>query len=459
MESSDPPATRVPPPEDATRKLQGAALRDRVAVQRVLDLCLQIGEVMLANGVGAVDAAASMTGVAEAYGVRGSQVDITFNRIMISYRRRVGDDPLTAMHQVRSRSLDYSRLHSTDRLVRRIVAGQLDRSLAQAELDRIAGAQHRYPRWVSTAALAAMAGGLAILLGGGAGVAAVAAVVTAGTDRVGRFLNTRGVLLFFQQIVGAAVATAATLILKAIGLAPEANPSVVVAASIVVLLSGLAVVGSVQDALTGYYLTAVARGVEIALYSIGLFVGVTLALRIGIALGINVAVSPNIQPPLLGLPTMVLGGAVAAAAAAVASYAPWRAAAAAGIGGACASAVVLLLSYTDLGQIVSSFGAATLVGLAGAVLSRRLRVPPLVIGMAGIIPLVPGLATYRGFVFLAEDDVLAGVSSLSTALATALALAAGVLLGQFLAQPVRRRLGRLERRYRGPRLAGPRAST
>lgn len=455
----NPPSLQLPVQGDVSRQATSAAPQDRAEVQRVLDLALGMGAVLVACGVGAVDAAASMTGITEAYGLRRCQFDVTFTRITISYRRRIGDDPFTAMHQVRARSLDYTRLEAADRLVQRIVAGEIGRDDAQAELDRLARAAHPYPRWVSTLALATMAGGLAMLFNGGWTVIAVAALTTAAVDRLGRFLNTRGVLLFFQQVLGAAVATGATLTLKALGLAPEANPSVVVAASIVVLLSGMAVVGSVQDALTGYYLTSVARAVEIALFSIALFAGVTLPLQIGLFLNINVDVNPEVVTTLADIPTQVLAGAVAAAAFAVASYAPWRAAVAAGGGGIASSAVFLLVYNTYPDRVVSSLGAATLVGLVGAVISRRLRLPPLVFGMAGIIPLVPGLPTYSGFVFLAQNQVLQGISSLSVAIATALALAAGVLLGHSLAQPVRRRLGRINRRFRGPRLAGPDPST
>jgi uncharacterized membrane protein YjjP (DUF1212 family) len=431
--------------------------QDRLEVQRVLDLALGIGAAQLACGVGAVDVTASMLGVLEAYGVRRCQVDVTYDRILVSYRAWVGADPLTAMHRVRSRSLDYSRLQAVDRLVERVAAGSVDRSEANAELDQIVRAPHRYPRWVATVALAAVGAGMAVLLGGGAIVACAAAGTTAAVDRIGRVLNRHGVLLFFQQIVGAAVATAVTVVLTAVDLVAGTNPSLVAAANIVVLLSGMAVVGAVQDTLTGYYLTGVARGVEIALFSIGLLVGVTVALKVALAFGVDVALAPDIvAPALLSLPVRVVAGGVVAAAVALACYAPLRGIVAAGIAGAAGSAVFLLLSYADFGLVASSFVAATLIGMAGAILSRRFLLPPLIVAMAGIIPLVPGLTTYRGFVSLVTGDAVGGLTALSAALATALALGAGVLCGQFLSDPVRRRVGRIHRRYFSQGLAGPR---
>ena len=243
--------------------------------------------------------------------------------------------------------------------------------------------------------------------------------------------------------------------LTVVDLVAGTNPSLVAAASIVVLLSGMAVVGSVQDTLTGYYLTGVARGIEIALFSVGLLVGVSITLRVALAFGVDVAIAPDIVAPgLISVPVRVVAGGVVAAAIALASYAPLRGLVAAGIAGAAGSAVYLLLSYAGSGLITSSFVAATLIGLAGAVLSRRLRLPPLIVAMAGIIPLVPGLTTYRGFVSLVSGNAVGGLTSLSAAFATALALGAGVLCGQFLSDPVRRRMGRLQRRYFTRGMAG-----
>lgn len=444
------PVVSAPSPEVAE-----LSSKDRLEVQRVLDLALGIGAAQLACGVGAVDVTSSMYGVLEAYGVRRCQVDVTYDRITVSYRAWVGADPLTAMHRVRSRSLDYSRLQALDRLVQRVADGSLDRSQANAELDQIVHAPHPYPRWVATAALAVVGAGMAVLLGGGALVAGVAAGATAAIDRLGRALNRHGVLLFFQQIVGAAVATAVTVVLTAVDLVGGANPSLVAAANIVVLLSGMAVVGAVQDTLTGYYLTGVARGVEIALFSVGLLVGVSVTLRVALAFGVDVAIAPDIvAPALLSVPVRVVAGGVVAASVALAGYSPLRGIVAAGIAGAAGSAVFLLLSYAGSGLITSSFVAATLIGLAGAVLSRRFHLPPLIVAMAGIIPLVPGLTTYRGFVSLVTGDAVGGLTSLSAALATALALGAGVLCGQFLSDPVRRRMGRLQRRYFSRGMAG-----
>jgi len=69
--------------------------------------------------------------------------------------------------------------------------------------------------------------------------------------------------------------------------------------------------------------------------------------------------------------------------------------------------------------------------------ATRIAVPPLVVVVAAIVPLLPGLSIYRGMTLLASDDLL-GLVALITAVSTAIALSSGVILGEYVAQPLRR---------------------
>jgi uncharacterized membrane protein YjjP (DUF1212 family) len=406
-------------------------------VRQVLDVALRLGEVLLARQAGSADAADTVAAVAAAYGLGQAQVNITASAITISVPRGVPGAPVTAMWLVTSRSPDYTRLYEATQLAQRMVYHRPPLSEVEQELTRLARRGHPYPRWVSTVALAVAAASLALLLDAGWLVVGVAGFTTAAIDRVGRWLNTRQVPLLFQQITAAALAAGVTIGLDAAGRLPSGQaPSLVVAANIAVLLSGMATVATMQDAITGYHLTATSRGVEILLSSIGLLIGVSIAVRIGIAAGVDVTVSPDIPVALLSVPTRVLAGALAAAAAAIANYAPIRAA----LAGAAGSLLYLAATYLHTGAVAAAFTAALGIGLAGALGARRLHVPPLVIAMAGIYPLVPGLSLYRGFVDLTTSHYPAGLDALITAAGTALALGGGVVLGPLLAPTLRREL-------------------
>ncbi|WP_084703839.1 threonine/serine exporter family protein [Phaeacidiphilus oryzae] len=423
-------------------------------VRRVLDVALRLGEALLARQAGSADTADSVLAAARAYGVPEPQVCVTGDTITLSVPRGVPGAPVTAMWLVPSRSPDYSRLYEATELAQRIAAERPPLDQVEPELVELAKGGHRYARWVSTAALAVMAASMSLLLGAGALVVLVAGVTTALIDRVGRALNARRVPLFFQQVIGAALATGVTVALDAAGRLPSGTgPSLVVAANIAVLLSGLATVGTVQDAITGYLLTATSRGVEILLSSIGVLIGVSIAVRCGVFAGVDVRVTPELPVALVSVPTRMLAGAVGAGAAAIANYAPFRAAAAAGAAGAAGSLLYLLATVVGANTVAASFAAALGIGLAGALCARRLRVPPLVIVMAGIFPLVPGLSLYRGFVDLSTGQYLPGMSALVTASGIAIALGCGVVLGPQLAPALRREIGHL-RPVRGVRRRG-----
>ncbi|WP_137813420.1 threonine/serine ThrE exporter family protein [Gandjariella thermophila] len=451
--------TRPPTPYGTAyapgRPIYGPEVPSESTVHLVLDLALRIGEVQMASGAGAADVTATVIAVTAAYGLR-CEVDVIFTSISVCCHRGSHAAPVTSQRVVRARSLDYTRLSTVEALVRKITAGEVGAEDALAELERATNAPHPYPRWVATAAWAGMAAAVTFLLGSGPALGLVAAAITAVIDRLGRVLNRRAVPFFFQQVVGGLVATGAALGLSATGLLPDVQPSLVVAAGIVVLLSGLSVVSAVQDGITGYNVTAAGRTMEVTLASAGLVAGVALALRVGTQLGLHVTVPSDFVPlPITSLPVQVFAGAAATACFALASYAPLRALVVSAAAGAAGAGCYGVLLHVGAGGLVASAVAATLIGLSGALMSRRLRLAPLVVAVSGITPLLPGLTTYRAMYELTVVNNISGLSSLFLALGIALALAAGVVLGEFLAQPLRTGIGRLERKFAGPRMAGP----
>jgi uncharacterized membrane protein YjjP (DUF1212 family) len=452
--------TRPPTPYGTAyapgRPIYSPELPSESTVHLVLDLSLRIGEVQMASGAGAADVTATIIGVTAAYGLR-CEVDVIYTSISVCCHRGAHAAPVTSQRVVRGRSLDYTRLSTVEGLVRKITAGEIGAEEALAELERATNAPHPYPRWVATAAWAGMAGAVTFLLGSGPALGLVAAAITAVIDRLGRVLNRRAVPFFFQQVVGGLVATGAAIGLSATGLLPDVQPSLVVAAGIVVLLSGLSVVSAVQDGITGYHVTAAGRTMEVTLASAGLVAGVALALKVGVQLGLHVtaAAADLTAQPITTLPVQVFAGAAAAACFALASYAPLRALVVAGAAGAAGAGCYGVLLHVGAGGLVASAVAATLIGLSGALMSRRLRLAPLVVAVSGITPLLPGLTTYRAMYQLSVTNNIGGLSSLFLALGIALALASGVVLGEFLAQPLRTGIGRLERKFSGPRMAGP----
>lgn len=431
----------------------GPALPEESTVHFVLHLALRIGEVQMLSGAGASDATATIIAITKAYGLPHTEVDVIYTSITATCHRGSDQSPVTAVRVVRGRGLDYNRLSDVERLVRRITNGRVSAEQAFSDLQRINSAKHPYPRFVSTLAWGGMAAFVTLIVGGGPLTALVSFVISALVDRVGRLLNSYSLPFFFQQVAGGLIATLAASTVVNLDILPAESPQLVAAAAITVLLSGLGTVSAVQDAITGYNVTAAGRTMEVAMMSVGLIAGVTIGLRIAEFFQPTQELSEAFATTVLHLPIMLVAGAGAAGCFALASYARLRSVLVASAAGGLGAVTYGLLRFVPTDQIVASVVAATLVGLAGGVMARRLRVTPLVVAVSGITPLLPGLATYRGLFKLMDEDPTVG--TLMTAIAVGLALAAGVVLGEYLAQPVRTGIGKLERKLAGPRMAGP----
>jgi uncharacterized membrane protein YjjP (DUF1212 family) len=420
-----------------------------------LDLCLRVGELMLANGAGAADAVASMRLVADHFGLRRADVDVTFTSLSMSYQPEPSEPAVVMIRQVRQRYIDYEDLTRVDQLVRDLLADRLDLGGARTEMAAIASSGHPRSRWSVTAGWGVMCASVALFLGSGPLVAAIALVAAVLIDRMQLAMQRSRLPFFYQQVAGGAVAT---LIAVACQLVDRGlDPALVVTANIIMLLAGIGFMGGLQDALSGFYITAGARMTEALLATAGIIAGVSGGLAVGDVAGVGIGQIEPASTALETLPVVVAGSAVCAAAFAYASYAPSRSLLPVALVGGLATGVSVLGESAGFGRTWPTGFAAFLIGLVAFAVSGRIRVPPLVVVVPAIVPMLPGLSIYRGLSLLSEPSgsTSDGLLAMVTAAAVAISLAAGVILGEYVAQPLKREARRLESRLAGPRLVGP----
>ena len=440
--------------EDSSEE-QAAAERTR-EIHLTMDLCLRIGEMLLSSGAGAADVTATMRSVADHLGLRHAEIDVTFTALSMSYQRSLDDVPMLMLRHVQQRDIDYEDLTAVDHLVRDILTDQADLFLARSRMATIISLGHAFPRWAVTLAWAVMAAAVGVFLGGGVVVSAVAALAAALIDRVQMALARRRLPFFYLQVAGGAIAT---LLAAGVAATPiDVDPSLVVTANIIMLLAGIGLMGAVQDALTGFYLTSSARLIEAMMATAGIIAGV--ALGISVANGVGFQLS-RLVPGQIGdysdLPAILAGAAVSSAAFSVACYAPRRAVLPIAVITAIAALISQTVSVNGFGRAAAAGAAAFFIGLVAYAVAGRVRVPPLVVAVPAIVPFLPGLSIYRGLTWLADGGYLVsqGILALMTAISVAIALASGVILGEYVAQPLKREARKLENRLAGPRLVGP----
>lgn len=418
-------------------------LSDRNRIQAVLDLAARIGDLLLAAGTGNSDTQAHIKGIASAYGLHYIHVSITLNTIHVYANYSADEPPAHVFRVVRKLSTDYSNLTEVDRLVRSIMAGATSLETAQQILFEIEVSPPPYRSRYALASWGFFAGSVALMLGGGWVVALMATITTTFTVFATAWLASKSLPLFYQNVIGGfiAVIPAALTYNLADRLGLWLPPSLIIASCIVAMLAGLTLVQALIDGVTGAPVTASARFFETLLQTGaiigGIGFGIVFVNWVGLTLpGLNTATTTG---SFLTVPIQIIGGTAATVFFCAACFCERRAMVVAGGTALSASSIYFfLISVSDGAPLFSAAAAALWVGFVGGLLSRRYLIPPQITSAAGITPLLPGLALYRGMNSVLNDEFIVGISNLALALATATVLAASVVLGEWTARRIRR---------------------
>ncbi|MHC0431835.1 threonine/serine exporter family protein [Streptomyces sp. O3] len=432
------PSGERPAPEPTQRHEDEAG----PAVPRVLDLTLRIGELLLAGGEGAEDVEAALFAVTRSYGLDRCEPNVTFTELSISYQPSLVDHPVTAARTVRRRGTDYTRLAAVYRLVDDIGSTDVEVSLEEAyrRLAEIRRNRHPYPGWALTAAAGLLAGAASTLVGGGVVVFVAAAVGAMLGDRFAWLVAGRGMPEFYQFVV-AAMAPAGMGCLTSVLDLPAGRSAAVITGGLFALIPGRALVAGVQDGLTGYYLTAAARLLEVAYLIVGIVCGVLIALSLGLALGAGLTPETEIHSPSRPLIQIAAAMALSLAFAILLQQERSTVLMVTLNGGVAWVVFGAMATAGRMSPVLATAVAAGLVGLFGQLLSRYRFASALPYVTAAIGPLLPGSAFYFGLLEMSRNNLPDGLASLSKAVTLALAIAIGVNLGAELARLFLRRPG------------------
>jgi uncharacterized membrane protein YjjP (DUF1212 family) len=418
------PVTERPAPERMPK-----AEDEGPAVPRVLDLTLRIGELLLAGGEGAEDVEAAMFAVCRSYGLDRCEPNVTFTLLSISYQPSLVDDPVSAARTVRRRGTDYTRLAAVYRLVDELSDPDTHFSLEEAyrRLAEIRRNRHPYPTWVLTGASGLLAGAASVLVGGDLIVFIAAMLGAMLGDRLAWLCAGRGLPEFYQFTVAAMPPAAIGVALTLAHV--DVKASAVITGGLFALLPGRALVAGVQDGLTGFYITASARLLEVMYFFVGIVVGVLVILYFGVNLGAKL--NPDAALHISERPYWQTGASMLLSLTfAVLLQQERSTVLAVTLNGGVAWVVYGAMHYAgELSPVASTAVAAGVVGLFGQLMARYRFASALPYTTAAIGPLLPGSATYFGLLSIAQNEVDAGLVSLATAASLAMAIAIGVNLG------------------------------
>ncbi len=87
---------------------------DTREIQRIIDLALRVGEMLLSNGAGAADVTATMSSIAHHFGLRQVLVDVTFTTVAMSHQPSPDEPVIGATRHVTQRETDFDDLTRAD---------------------------------------------------------------------------------------------------------------------------------------------------------------------------------------------------------------------------------------------------------------------------------------------------------------------------------------------------------
>ncbi|MFD9595768.1 threonine/serine exporter ThrE family protein [Kitasatospora sp. NPDC059973] len=397
----------------------------------VLDLALRVGEALLASGESAEDVEGAMLGVAHAYRVYPCEPQVTYTLVAISYQPTPDVAPLTAERAVRRPASDYTRLAAVFRLVTAITAGEVAAEDARHRLTVLLGRRPPYPGWLLVLASGLLAGSATLLVGGRAdgrawlvfGTAFVAALTG---DRLAALVARHDLPEFYGFVAAATPAATIGSLLSLNGL--HLRGSVVITGGLFALLPGRPLVAAAQDGLTGFYLTAAARLLEVLYLMAGIVIGVMTVLYLGVSNDADL--TPDGAPGSTVNPPLQLGAAMLLALTFAVLLRTDRATLAPVVlNSAVGWTTYAVLAGARVEPIVATGLAAGLVGLFGQLMARYRAMSALPHVTAALGPLMPGSVLYFGMLAFVQGRPEAGCSWVGRACATAMALAIGVNLG------------------------------
>ena len=434
-----------------------------VTAAAALNLAIRVGDCLLASGMSANDVVVVLLRITAAYRMTRVHIDVTYTSISASYYPGPEAAPITCIRVVRPDVVDYSRVRDLDRLADDIAAG-MSVGDATATFERITTDPHPYPQWVSTFGNAGVGGAVTLVFTTSWKIVLITFVTGCIVDRLLALLARVNVPPFFQQVAAAGLIT-----MIAAGITAAANhgleffdgldPTLVVVGGIVMLVSGMTIVGAVQDAIDQFYVTAAARVFEVAMLTSGIVIGIVIALKVAPHVGAAVQISPD--PIGLGpLWAQFVGAALTSGLFALWAYADLTTTALSAATGLLGWAGYTLMIRDGAAEVPANAIGALAAALAATLIVRRTNIPGFALISAALLPLVPGLSLYNGLLEIvgttsAPANTSAGSSTLGLAVSVALGIAAGASLGTYLGRPLADQMRRIRnhthrRRRRAP---------
>ena len=400
-------------------------------------LAVLLGEALIRGGASSAATTTCLQRALRSAGVHDATVGVTMGQIILSRPGRGTSAAITHVSEAPPGSLDLELRRRITAMLDDLTQGRRTvreclAELESREADGPGSAQHTGARHaIPAAGLSLLGVGFCLLMGGTSATtlcAGVLSVAAYAAFALMQHLRSPGIFsLAAAGLTAVLGATAATAVID------DAQTALCIVAALAAWLSGITAYGAAQDMITGWYLSAAGRVMDIASRTAGLVAGVALGIHLMAPfVGESVAYIEALRPDGVTWATAITGAVLVSGGYGLASSGRGiRLVALAALGG-LVQLLVLIAQAVGLSSFVAILAAAVAVGAICVRAAPSLGLPSNASMMIALLPLFPGSYIYQGMlgtIFGVDgsgDQLIAGA-------VTAFCLSMGGLLGQFLA--------------------------
>ncbi len=386
----------------------------------IVRVSLQAGRLLHENGANTSRVERAVQRIGLALGAEDLEVTATSSFLIASAVS--GPHHRTRLQRPGGSLVQLSRLGEVLEIEAQVAAGQLTAGELQDRLDML---QHNpvpvWPGWALPLAAGLGCAASAVRFGGFLpefGIVFVSAAVAQAVRS--RIVRTRLGGFLGVSVVAALLSFLVILLTRTLG--NVASTGVSLAATILILNPGVAMLSGAADLFRGYNLAGLDRLTYATVHVVAAVLGIW-----GVSLGLNLHVerlaTHGPAEPLLN----VLMGGLASAGFAVLFGAPRRSVVPAACVGLAAVAAQVLCLGAGAPPPVAALAAGFTVGVAAEGLSRLLHTPYPTFAVPGYVPLIPGAPFIHGVLAVVAGDLTGGLTTLIGALILLTAAVIGML--------------------------------
>ena len=398
------------------------------------DAVLRLGAMIMAAGTGGYRVIRAMKRAARALGFDRVEAVISVNNITCSFHK--GELFRTIVVNRDNPAVDASRIEALENLSHSMgssyTAEELHRELDQIE-QRVG---KRWPVWVQALAAGLACSGFAVL-NHYPFLEAVVVALAAAVGQIVRHSCARRHLNQLGTTAMAAVVASLMYLFMAKGLAmvgiidsPTFTTGYV--ASVLFLIPGFPLFSSLLD-LSRFDLFS---GLSRLCYATTVICTATMAATaVSLITGLQPLPPDPATPNLLWYLEATGATIVGIAGFAILFNSSRRMVITATLIGTVANMVRLVCAEAGLQPQFAAFIGALVVGLLGALLTKRISIPRITITVPASVVMIPGTAIYRTVYYLNSGDIDSGVGTAASASLSIIAIGAGLVVARMLTDP------------------------